>query len=91
MRALIALAGAVALTLGAAAPALACAGDLSDIAYWTKTLRDPDPKTRARAAAALGENRTGGAVPALTEALKDPDEAVRRAAARALERMKPLR
>ena len=91
MRALIALAGAGALTLAAVAPALGCAGDLSDIAYWTNVLRDPDPKTRARAATALGENRTAGAVPPLLEALKDPDAEVRRAAARALQRMKPPR
>ena len=91
MGALTALTAAAALTLAAAGPVLGCAGDLSDIAYWSRLLRDPDPVTRARAATALGENRTAGAVPALIEALRDPDEEVRRAGARALERMKPLR
>lgn len=91
MRALIALGVAAALALAAPAAARACAGDLSDIAYWRAVLHDPDPRVRARAATALGENRTAGAGPALREALRDPDEEVRRAAARALERLEPRR
>jgi HEAT repeat protein len=82
---------AAALALATAAPALGCGGDLSDIAFWTRLLRDPDPRTRVRAATALGENRTSGARPALVEALRDPDERVRDAAARALERLEPRR
>lgn len=79
MGALTALAAAAVLTLAAAGPALGCAGDLSDIPYWSRLLRDPDPATRARAATALGE------------ALTDPDARVRDAAARALERLKQMR
>ena len=69
----------------------ACAGDQSNVPYWTNALKAPDPQLRARAAQNLGEARRQAAVPALTEALKDPDPHVRAEAARALERIRRAR
>ncbi|MEK6665399.1 MAG: HEAT repeat domain-containing protein [candidate division NC10 bacterium] len=69
----------------------ACAGDQSNVPYWTNALKAPDPQLRVRAAQNLGEARSAAAVPALTEALKDPDPHVRAEAARALERIRRAR
>jgi len=69
----------------------ACAGDQSNVPYWAKALKAPDPQRRVHAARNLGEARSEAAVPALTEALKDPDPDVRVEAARALERIRRAR
>ncbi|MBI3031038.1 MAG: HEAT repeat domain-containing protein [Candidatus Rokubacteria bacterium] len=66
----------------------ACAGDRSDVPYWTRALKAPDPQLRLRATQNLGESRSEAATPALTDALKDPDPAVRAEAARALQRIR---
>jgi len=91
----LALLGPLA-TAGAQAPRRslllnACAGDQSNVPYWAKALKAPDPQRRFQAARNLGEARSEAAVPALTEALKDPDPDVRVEAARALERIRRAR
>ncbi|MFZ1059676.1 MAG: HEAT repeat domain-containing protein [Candidatus Rokuibacteriota bacterium] len=65
----------------------ACAGDQSNVPYWTNALKAPDPQLRARAAQNLGEARARGAVPALTDALKDENPDVRLEAERALRKI----
>ena len=40
----------------------ACAGDQSNVPYWTNALKAPDPQLRARAAQNLGEARARAAV-----------------------------
>ena len=65
----------------------ACAGDQSNVPYWTNALKAPDPQLRARAAQNLGEARARAAVPALTDALKDENPDVRLEAERALRKI----
>jgi len=52
--------------------------------YLLKSLRDPEPNARIRAAQILGDNRDPRAVEALGEALGDPDAGVRQNATIAL-------
>ena len=68
-------------------PLNACAGDLSNVPYWTTVLKAPDPQLRVRAARNLGEARTEAAVAALMEALKDENPEVRLEAERALRKI----
>lgn len=70
-------------------PLNACAGDQSNVPYWTSALKAQDPRLRVRAARNLGEARTEAAVPALVEALKDESPEVRLAAIQALGRIGP--
>ncbi len=65
----------------------ACAGDQSDIPYWTRALKAQDPQLRIRAAQNLGEARSAAAVPALMDALKDQDPDVRLESERALRKI----
>ncbi len=65
----------------------ACAGDLSNVPYWTEALKAPDPQRRVQAARNLGETRSAGAVAPLVEALKDENVEVRLAAIQALGRI----
>ena len=65
----------------------ACAGDQSDVPYWTTALKAPDPELRMRAAQNLGEARSAAAVPALMDALKDQNPDVRLEAERALRKI----
>ena len=65
----------------------ACAGDQSDVSYWTRALKAQDPHLRIRAAQNLGEARSAAAVPALMDALKDQDPDVRLEAERALRKI----
>jgi HEAT repeat protein len=50
------------------------------VSYWVEALRDPDPKTRKKAAFKLGNvgEADAAALPALVGALKDKDPGVRR-------------
>lgn len=77
--------------LAAPATAAACGDDArglgATVEYWVAALGDPDPRIRARAAAALGELRDELAVVALRRALADPDPDVRREARKALARL----
>src|SRR5687767_11254422 len=68
--------------------AKALAGKEKTAPEWLRSLSDPDPKTRAKAALALKENGAK-AVPALVEALQGGDEPTRRGAARALQMLGP--
>ena len=68
-------------------PLNACAGDQSDVSYWTRVLKAQDPQLRIRAARNLGEARSAAAVPALTDALKDENPDVRLEAERALRKI----
>ncbi len=65
----------------------ACAGDQSNVPYWTRALKAPDPQLRVRAAQNLGEARSAAAVPALMDALKDENPDVRLEAERALRKI----
>ena len=65
----------------------ACAGDQSDISYWTRVLKAQDPQLRIRAARNLGETRSAAAAPALMDALKDENPDVRLEAERALRKI----
>jgi HEAT repeat protein len=65
----------------------ACAGDQSNVPYWTTALKAPDPELRIRAAQNLGEARSAAAVPALMDALKDENPDVRLEAERALRKI----
>jgi HEAT repeat protein len=73
-----------------AADALARIGEGS-IPELVRLLEDPNPKTRARAAWALGRMGPQGtkAVPALAAALQDKDRQVQESAARALGQIGP--
>jgi HEAT repeat protein len=59
--------------------------------HWVQALRDPDARTRKRAADILGNIGAVDAtvIPALASALKDPDRAVRAATVIALLKMGP--
>ncbi|MEK7709143.1 MAG: HEAT repeat domain-containing protein [candidate division NC10 bacterium] len=65
----------------------ACAGDQSNVPYWTNALKAQDPQLRVRAAQNLGEARSAAAVPALMDALKDENPDVRLEAERALRKI----
>ncbi|KRT74789.1 MAG: HEAT domain-containing protein [Candidatus Rokubacteria bacterium CSP1-6] len=65
----------------------ACAGDRSNVPYWTNALKAQDPQLRVRAAQNLGEARSAAAVPALMDALKDENPDVRLEAERALRKI----
>lgn len=73
---------------GPAAPTLAGG---KPVAYWVRTLHDPDPRERKAAADKLGNVGAADpqACPALVEALRDPDAGVRGAAVLGLVRCGP--